>query len=57
MPPAATSQVCYSYLLALPGMALGLAAGFSLDRFLNAERFQRLVLVLLIGLGIKLLLG
>lgn len=52
-----TAQVWHDYLLALPGMILGLAAGFSMDRFLNAERFQRLVLLLLIGLGLKLLWG
>jgi hypothetical protein len=52
-----TPQVWRNYLLALPGMVVGLAAGFSLDRFLDAARFRRLVLILLIGLGLKLLLG
>ena len=51
-----TAPVWQSYLLTLPAIALGLAAGFSLDGRLDPQRFRRVVLVLLVFLGVRLLL-
>lgn len=52
-----TPVVLQTYAAALPGVALGLVAGFALDRFINPHVFRRIVYVLLIGLGLRLLLG
>lgn len=48
-------QVLGHYVWALPGVVLGFALGFSLDRFFNPQRFRQFVLLLLIVLGIRLL--
>jgi uncharacterized membrane protein YfcA len=50
-----TPDVWRHYVLALPAVALGLLAGFSLDRRLNPQRFRQVVLVLLVLLGLRLL--
>lgn len=50
-----TPGVWQSYGLALPAVALGLAAGLALDRFLNPERFRKIVLWLLVVLGLRML--
>lgn len=52
-----TPVVWHSYLWALPGIALGLAAGFALDGRLNPHRFRQFILILLIILGLRLLFG
>lgn len=52
-----TPQVFQAYSFALPGIVLGLAAGFALDRFINPTLFRRIVYVLLVVLGLRLLLG
>lgn len=49
-----TETVLGHALLALPGMLLGLLIGFSLDRFINPVVFRRIVLVLLVFLGLRL---
>lgn len=49
-----TSAVWQNVLYALPGMALGLVAGFLLSKRIRPELFHRLVLFALIGLGVKL---
>jgi uncharacterized membrane protein YfcA len=51
-----TLIVWHDFLLALPGIALGLIAGFSLDKIINPQRFRQLILILLIILGIRLIL-
>ena len=51
-----TAQVFDYFLLALPAVGLGLVLGFSLDRFIDAVRFRRIVLVLLIVVGVNLIL-
>jgi hypothetical protein len=50
-----TPVVWQNYVLALPGIALGLILGLSFDRFIKPEVFRKLVLVLLIVLGLNLI--
>jgi len=50
-----TAVVWQNLLWALPGIALGLALAFLTDRRINPDRFRRIVLVLLIFLGLRLL--
>lgn len=50
-----TMDVWQQYVTALPGLALGLLAGFFLDRFVNPGVFRKLVLALLIALGLSLI--
>ena len=52
-----TPPVFQAYAAALPGVVLGLAAGFTLDRFIDPALFRRIVYALLIVLGLRLLLG
>jgi uncharacterized membrane protein YfcA len=54
---AFTSQVWRHWLVALPGLALGIAAGLLLDRRIDPLLFRRLVLILLLVLGLRLILG
>ena len=51
-----TLFVFQNYFWALPGIALGFLVGFSLDKKINPEQFQKIVLILLIFLGIRLIL-
>jgi len=50
-----TNEVWNNVLLSLPGIALGLIAGFLLSKRINAKLFRKIVLVLLIVLGIRLI--
>ena len=50
-----TPVVWQSLLPALPGLALGIVAGLSLDRTIDPQWFRRIVLVLLIAVGVQLL--
>lgn len=50
-----TPAVWQGVLYALPGVALGLLVGLSMDRYLNPLLFRRLVLLLLIVLGLTLI--
>lgn len=50
-----TGEVWRYYLLTLPAMALGVMLGTSLDTRLNPITFRRIVLVLLLGMGIRLI--
>lgn len=52
-----TSWVGQNFLLALPGMVLGLVAGFGLDGRVNREHFRKIVLIILIVLGFRLIVG
>lgn len=46
-----TAVVWENYWLALPGIVVGLVAGVTLDKYLNPQRFGKVVLVLLLVLG------
>ena len=50
-----TPFVWQNYLIALPGIGLGLLLGFSLDRLINPLVFRRIVLVLLVVVGLNLI--
>jgi uncharacterized membrane protein YfcA len=50
-----SSEVWANLLLALPGMALGLIAGFLLSSRINADLFRKIVLVILIILGLRMI--
>lgn len=49
-------EVWQHYLWSIPSMILGIIAGTSLDRYLQPETFRRIVLVLLVFLGIRLII-
>jgi uncharacterized membrane protein YfcA len=49
-------DVLQKSLIAIPFVLIGSAAGFSLDRFINAALFRKIVLGLLLILGINLAL-
>lgn len=51
-----TGPVWRSFLVAVPACVLGLMAGLSLDRFINHDRFRKLVVFVLLLLGISLIL-
>ena len=51
-----TPVVFQQYALAVPGIGLGLGAGSLLDRYVDARRFRRLVLYLLLLMGAQLIL-
>ncbi len=46
-----TRFIIQSWLLALPFIAAGLAAGYYMDRFIDRERFSKIVLALLFIIG------
>jgi uncharacterized membrane protein YfcA len=50
-----TGLVWQSYLWGLPGIMAGLLLGFALDKRIDAAQFRRIVLVLLIFLGLRLI--
>ena len=50
-----TSQVWHLFWWTIPSIVIGLIAGLSLDRWLNPLLFRRLVLVLLLVMGIRLI--
>jgi uncharacterized protein len=50
-----TPQVWHLFWWTIPFIAIGLVAGLSLDRWLNPVTFRRVVLVLLVVMGIKLI--
>ena len=50
-----TPIVWAHYWLALPALALGLAAGLTLERFIHPEAFRKVVLLLLIVMGAQLI--
>lgn len=51
-----TPQVMSRFLLALPALFLGFLLGQSMDRWLNPELFRKVVLVLLVVLGVRLMI-
>lgn len=52
-----TPEVTRTVLLCLPATVLGFLLGQSMDRWLDPERFRKIVLVLLVVLGLRLMLG
>ena len=50
-----TPIIWHYYLWAIPAMVLGILAGISLDRYLDPNRFRKIVLVLLIVMGLRLI--
>lgn len=50
-----TPKVMSGFLLAIPGIALGMLVGFALSKRINADRFRKLILVMLFILGIRLI--
>jgi uncharacterized membrane protein YfcA len=50
-----TPRVWVDYLLALPAILVGVLAGISLDRVIDAATFRRMVLWFLVVLGLRLI--
>jgi uncharacterized membrane protein YfcA len=50
-----TPVVWDNYRVALPALGLGLVAGLSLERFINPAAFRKIVLLLLIVMGLRLI--
>ena len=51
-----TLEVAWDFVLILPAIAAGVAAGLLLDRFIGHVLFRKILLALLVVLGIQLLL-
>ena len=52
-----TSDVWINFGVALPAIALGLISGFALERLINPAVFRKIVLLLLIVAGLRLILA
>lgn len=52
-----TPEVWQRFFIAIPAIFLALLIGFQVDRFLNPERFRRLLLIVLLLLGGSLVAG
>lgn len=52
-----TSFVLQNYVLILPAIFIGLVGGLALERFLNPALFRKIVLVLLIVLGLRMIVA
>jgi uncharacterized membrane protein YfcA len=50
-----TSDVWKFYVWTLPFLALAILIGTSLDRYLDPERFRKVVLILLVLMGVRLI--
>ena len=51
-----TSDVWFNFWWALPALVIGFLLGQSMDKWLNPELFRRIVLVMLVILGLRLML-
>jgi uncharacterized membrane protein YfcA len=51
-----TPQVWQTYLLVLPALAVGILAGSAVDRFINPRTFRKMVLILLVIMGVRMML-
>lgn len=47
-------SVLQQYVIAVPSVAIGLATGTALSKFFNPVLFRRVVLIILVGIGIRL---
>lgn len=52
-----TPEVMSMFWVTIPAIILGVGLGISMDRFLDAQRFRKLVLYLLVILGIRLMIA
>jgi len=52
-----TPIVWSNYLVALPAIVLGIFVGLKIDRRMNPSVFRKIVLVLLIVMGLRLIIG
>jgi uncharacterized protein len=50
-----TSEIWRMFLAGIPGVILGLLAGIALDKIINPVVFRKIVLVLLLVMGIKII--
>ena len=50
-----TGEVMNAFIIGIAALVLGMAAGFTLDRYIDPALFRRIVLVLLLILGLTLL--
>lgn len=50
-----TLDVLQDFMLAVPAMVIGLVLGFSLDGFIKPEQFRKIVMVLLVIIGVRLI--
>ncbi len=50
-----TQAVIQNYLIALPALALGILAGIGLDRRVNPDAFRKIVLILLLVMGVRMI--
>jgi hypothetical protein len=50
-----TPQVWQTYLLVLPALAAGILAGSAVDRFINPRTFRKMVLILLVVMGVRMM--
>ena len=51
-----TTVVWRTYILVLPAIALGILVGTGLDRYINPRIFRKMVLILLIVMGVRMML-
>ncbi|MGQ9908239.1 MAG: sulfite exporter TauE/SafE family protein [Candidatus Flexifilum sp.] len=51
-----TPSVLSNYAIAVPMIVLGALTGFFLDRYINEERFRRIVLIVLLLIGLNMLI-
>ena len=51
-----TAEVMHNFVLTLPAVGVGLLVGLGISRFINQALFRRMVLVMLLLVGLKLLL-
>jgi hypothetical protein len=52
-----TPVVWHTYLLVLPALGLGILAGTALDRFIDPRLFRKMVLILLVVMGVRMILA
>jgi len=51
-----TDEVLALFIFAVPGIIVGTALGFALDKFINPDIFRKVILVMLLVMGIGLIL-
>lgn len=52
-----TPSILQTFVLSLPALVVGIAAGLWLDRFIDPVRFRQIVQVMLVVLGVRLVLA
>jgi uncharacterized membrane protein YfcA len=52
-----TPEVWHYFWLSIPATVIGIIAGTSLDRYTNPETFRKIVLILLVMIGIRLIVS